>query len=133
VSHFKCKHEGTEVILNLFSVELRVSVANKIQPGTLSINPSNLGTMANKHYRTWLFQLPLGLIFSAGSIFILMFAIKKAPAEQWVMLTIVSALSLVIGLFLFGNAIIHKVKSDFIKKGKKRHSAATVVEREEQG
>ena len=86
--------------------------------------------MANKHYRTWLFQMPLSFIFSAASIFIVMFALKKAPAEQWVMLSIFSAASLVIGLSLFGNAIIHKVKSDFIKKSKKRHSAATIVEKE---
>ena len=60
-----------------------------------------------------------------------MFAIKKAPAEQWLVLSVVSAASLVIGLTLFGNAIVHKVKSDLIKKSKKRHSAATVVEKEE--
>lgn len=88
--------------------------------------------MANRHYRNWLLQLPLGLIFSAASIFIVMFAIKKAPAEKWVLLSFISAASLVIGLALFGNAIIHKVKSDLIKKSKKRHSAATVVEKEEQ-
>jgi hypothetical protein len=49
-----------------------------------------------------------------------------------VILSIVSAASLVIGLALFGNAIIHKVKSDLIKKSRKRHSAATVVQKEEQ-
>ena len=61
-----------------------------------------------------------------------MFAIKKGPAEQWVMLSVVSAASLVIGLIFIGNAIVHKVKSDFIKKSKKRHSAATVIEKEGQ-
>lgn len=88
--------------------------------------------MANKHHRNWLFQMPLSLVFSAASIFIVMFAIKKAASEQWIALTIVSAASLVIGLILLSNAIVHKVKSDLIRKSKKRHSAATVVEKEEQ-
>jgi len=60
-----------------------------------------------------------------------MYAIKKAPNEQWLMLSIASAASLIIGLVIFGNAIIHKVKSDLMRKSKKRHSSSTVVEDEE--
>ena len=86
--------------------------------------------MANKHYRNWLFQMPLGFIFTTAAIFILMYAIKKAPDEQWMILAIASAASLIIGLILFGNAIVHKVKSDLIKKSKKRHTASTIVDEE---
>jgi uncharacterized membrane protein HdeD (DUF308 family) len=86
--------------------------------------------MANKHYRNWLFQLPLGLAFTAASIFILMFAIKKKADDEWMLMSFASAVSLVIGLLLFGNAIIHKVKSDLIRKSKKRHTASTIVEEE---
>ena len=86
--------------------------------------------MPNKHYRNWLFQLPLGLVFVAGSIFILMFTIKKKTDGEWVLMSLVSAVSLIIGLLFFGNAIIHKVKSDFIRKSKKRHTASTIVEEE---
>jgi len=86
--------------------------------------------MANKHYRNWLFQLPLGLVFSAASIFILVFAIKKKADEEWLLLSVFAALSLITGLLLLGNAIIHKVKSDFIRKSKKRHTASTIVEEE---
>jgi hypothetical protein len=87
--------------------------------------------MANKHYRNWLYQMPLGFVFTTAAIFILMYTIKKAPDEQWVILSIASAASLIVGLALFGNAIIHKVKSDLIRKSKKRHTASTIVEEEE--
>ena len=86
--------------------------------------------MANKHYRSWLYQMPIGFIFTTASIFILMYAVQKTAFEQWIMMGLASAVSLAIGLIFFGNAIIHKVKSDLIRKDKKRHTASTIVEEE---
>ena len=86
--------------------------------------------MANKHYRNWIIQMPLGFVFTTGAIFILMYTAKKAADEHWIILTMASAGSLIIGLILVGNGVIHKVKSDLIRKSKKRHSSSTVVEEE---
>ena len=84
--------------------------------------------MANKHYRNWLFQMPLGLVFTTAAIILLMFSIKKKPDEQWLMWAIISAATFIVGLLLLGNSMIHKVKSDLIRKSKKRKTSSTLVD-----
>ena len=89
--------------------------------------------MANKHYRNWLYQMPLGLVFTAASIIVLMYSIKNRPDEQWLMWAVISAVGFIIGLSLFGNALIHKMKSDLIRKSKKRKTSSTLVDEEQVG
>jgi len=75
--------------------------------------------MPNKHYRSWLVQMPLGFVFTSAAIVLIMFSIKNMPDDQWIVWAIISASTFIVGLALLGNSLIHKIKSDLIRKSKR--------------
>jgi uncharacterized membrane protein HdeD (DUF308 family) len=88
--------------------------------------------MPNKHYRSWLVQMPLGFVFTTAAIVIIMFSIKNMPDDQWIIWAIISAVTLILGLILLGSSLIHKIKSDLIRKSKRIKMATnSVMEGEE--
>jgi uncharacterized membrane protein HdeD (DUF308 family) len=78
--------------------------------------------MANKHYRRWLLKMPLGFLFVAGGMVMILYSVDVRPNKEWVMLGGASIVIFIIGLIFLGSAYTHKVKSDLIKKGRPRSS-----------
>lgn len=74
-------------------------------------------TMQNKHYGKFIINLLEGFIFLTAGIFMIVYTIfAGVERDNWYLWAIGIALVLVIGLFFLGSAVIHKVKSDFIRK-----------------
>ena len=82
--------------------------------------------MANKHYQKWILQMPFGFLLTALGILIIMFAANKRSSDEWLIWGLISITVINAGLALLGNAFVHKVKSDLIRKQsrKERQTAA---------
>jgi hypothetical protein len=86
--------------------------------------------MANRHYQKWMMQMPFGFLLTAVGIMIILYAANKRTDDEWLIWGIAAATVINSGLALLGNAYIHKVKSDLIRKqkSKEKMSAATMEE-----
>jgi divalent metal cation (Fe/Co/Zn/Cd) transporter len=77
----------------------------------------------NRHRQKYLLSLLAGLGLVSGGILIVLYTSRLDKGEErteW-MIWAVAALSLInSGLYLLGNAFVHKVKSDLIRKQKQR-------------
>jgi len=77
--------------------------------------------MSNRHFRRWLFKLPLAFLFIAAGIAAIMYPIYyERPHQEWMMWGGASIGLFIIGLLFFGSALVHKVKSDLIKRTSRR-------------
>ena len=76
--------------------------------------------MANRHYHRWAMQMPLGFLLIAGGVLLLMYGSTKIAANDWLIWGIACAVVLIIGLALLGSALIHKVKSDLIRRERRK-------------
>ena len=85
--------------------------------------------MPNKHYQRWFLQMPVGFLLIDAGILLIMYSANKRASDEWLIWGIVSAAIITSGLGVLGNAYIHKVKSDLIKKQKAREQHSTVDER----
>jgi uncharacterized membrane protein HdeD (DUF308 family) len=81
--------------------------------------------MANKHYQKWVLQMPFGFLLTAGGILIIMYAANKRATDEWLIWGIISITVINSGLALLGNAYVHKVKSDLIRKQKTKDKTST--------
>jgi uncharacterized membrane protein HdeD (DUF308 family) len=72
--------------------------------------------MPNKHYQKWLLQMPFGFLLVGAGIIVIMYSANKRASEEWLIWGIISATIITAGLGILGNAYIHKVKSDLIRK-----------------
>jgi hypothetical protein len=72
--------------------------------------------MANKHYQKWLLQMPFGFLMVGAGIIVIMYSANKRASDEWLIWGIISASIITAGLGILGNAFIHKVKSDLIRK-----------------
>ena len=82
--------------------------------------------MPNKHYQKWLLQMPLGFLLVGAGIIVIMYSANKRASDEWLLWGIVSVTIITAGLGTLGNAYIHKVKSDLMRKqrSKEYHSSA---------
>ena len=82
--------------------------------------------MPNKHYQKWLLQMPVGFLLVGAGILVIMYSANKRASDEWLVWGLISVSILNAGLGLLGNAYIHKVKSDLIKKQRIReqHSSS---------
>ena len=80
--------------------------------------------MSNKHYRKWIFQMPLGFLLTSAGILVIVYAVSHRSSEQWLTWGIIGAIIFNSGLGILGNAFIHKMKSDLIQKERKRKIAS---------
>jgi uncharacterized membrane protein HdeD (DUF308 family) len=85
--------------------------------------------MPNKHYQKWFFQMPMGFLLIDAGILLIMYSANKRASDEWLMWGIVSSAIITSGLAILGNAYVHKVKSDLIRKQKTREQRSTVDER----
>jgi len=72
--------------------------------------------MANKHYQKWLLQMPFGFLLVGAGIIVIMYSANKRASDEWLLWGIISAFIITGGLGILGNAYVHKVKSDLIRK-----------------
>jgi len=73
--------------------------------------------------------MPMGFILIDAGILLVMYSANKRASDEWLMWGIVSTAIITSGLAILGNAYIHKVKSDLIRKQKTREQHSTVDER----
>jgi uncharacterized membrane protein HdeD (DUF308 family) len=85
--------------------------------------------MANKHFKRWLLKMPLGFLFIAAGIGAIVFPVYNRPDKEWMIWGGSSIFFFIVGLLFLGSALIHKVKSDLIKRGRPRYK---IVEEEEE-
>jgi len=76
--------------------------------------------MPNKHYQKWFFQMPMGFLLINAGVLVIMYSANKRASDEWLLWGIVSAAIFTSGLAILGNAYIHKVKSDLIRRQKTR-------------
>lgn len=74
--------------------------------------------------------MPVGFLLVGGGIVVVMYSANKRASDEWLMWGIISAAIITAGLAILGNAYIHKVKSDLIRKqgrGRTQHSVTEEV------
>jgi hypothetical protein len=76
--------------------------------------------MPNKHYHKWLLQMPVGFLLVGAGIIVIMYSANKRASDEWLIWGLISATIITAGLGILGNAYIHKVKSDLIRKQRSR-------------
>ena len=76
--------------------------------------------MPNKHYQKWLLQMPVGFLLVGAGIIVIMYSANKRASDEWLIWGLISAMIIMAGLGILGNAYIHKIKSDLIKKQRTR-------------
>jgi len=85
-------------------------------------------TMSNKHYQKWLLQMPVGFLLVGAGVIVIMYSANKRASDEWLIWGLISATIMTAGLGILGNAYIHKVKSDLIKKQRSRDNRSTFEE-----
>lgn len=89
--------------------------------------------MANRHYENYILRLITGIILITAGIFLIIYAnTNHIEKEDWYFWALGIAVIIIFGLLALGNAYVHKVKSDFIRKREKRegHSHSHSVHEE---
>jgi hypothetical protein len=84
--------------------------------------------MANRHFKRWLWQFPLGLLLVGSGIGVIMYSVYHRPGEEWKIWTIVSIVTIDVGLGFLGSSLIHKTKSDLIRRERSRYTHTEVEE-----
>lgn len=68
--------------------------------------------------------MPVGFLLIDAGILLIMYSANKRASDEWLLWGIISMAIITSGLGLLGNAYVHKVKSDLIRKQRaKEHSA----------
>ena len=73
--------------------------------------------------------MPVGFLLINAGILVIMYSANKRASDEWLLWGIVSAAIITSGLAVLGNAYIHKVKSDLIRKQKAKEELSSVHER----
>lgn len=73
--------------------------------------------------------MPMGFLLIDAGILLIMYSANKRGSDEWLIWGIVCAAVITSGLGVLGNAYIHKVKSDLIRKQKGREEHSTAHER----
>ncbi|MER3497246.1 MAG: hypothetical protein C4308_00720 [Chitinophagaceae bacterium] len=76
--------------------------------------------MPNKHYQKWLLQMPAGFLLTTAGIVLIMYAANKRASEEWMLWAVVTVAIINSGLAILGNAYIHKVKSDLMRRSRSK-------------
>ncbi|HEY2721846.1 MAG TPA: hypothetical protein VGI82_08975 [Chitinophagaceae bacterium] len=77
--------------------------------------------MSNKHHQKWLLQMPVGFILIGLGVLLITYSGNKRPAEEWFAWGMGAVVVVIVGLGVLGNAYIHKVKSDLIRRERSKH------------
>ena len=69
--------------------------------------------------------MPFGFLFVSLGISVVTYSANYRPHEEWRVWTTLAIVVLNLGLAILGNAFVHKVKSDLIRKERARYSTGT--------
>jgi membrane protease YdiL (CAAX protease family) len=84
--------------------------------------------MANRHFKKWIWQFPLGLLLVSAGITVIVYSIQHRPGEEWKIWTAIAIVILDVGLAFLGSSLIHKIKSDLIRRERSRYSPPEIEE-----
>ena len=84
--------------------------------------------MANKHYKKWWLQLPVGFLFVSAGILAIVYSLDIRPNDEWPVWVIISIVLVNIGLGFLGSAFIHKIKSDLIRRERSKYRHQEIEE-----
>jgi len=84
--------------------------------------------MPNKHYQKWLLQMPAGFFLVGAGILVIMYSANKRASDEWLIWGLISITIFNTGLGLLGNAYVHKVKSDLIRRQRTRPHPSSETE-----
>ena len=77
--------------------------------------------VTNKHRQKYLVSLLSGLGLVSGGVLVIIYAsFLKDRKDEWYIWGAVAIMLVNSGLFLLGNAFVHKVKSEFSRRQKQR-------------
>ena len=77
--------------------------------------------VTNKHRQKYLVSLLSGLGLVSGGILVIIYtSFLKDKQQEWYIWGAVAIMLVNSGLFLLGNAFVHKVKADLIRKQKQK-------------
>ena len=75
----------------------------------------------NKHREKYVTQLLAGLALVSGGILVIFYvSFLKNKTQEWYVWAAVSLILINTGLYLLGNAFVHKVKADLIRRQKQK-------------
>jgi hypothetical protein len=77
--------------------------------------------MSNTHYKKWWLYMPIGFLFVSAGILAIVYSLDKLPNNDWTVWATVSILAINLGLGFLGSALIHKIKSDLIRRERLKH------------
>jgi hypothetical protein len=72
--------------------------------------------------------MPAGFLFTSTGVLIIMYAANKIASDEWIVWGIIEVAITNTGLALLGNAFIHKVKSDLMRKNRIRKDHSVIDE-----
>lgn len=82
--------------------------------------------MSNSHHEKFVVKLLVGIALIIGGIFIILYAsFTRTEKDDWYLWAILSSAAVISGLLLSGSALIHKIKSDLIRKQRHREHQKT--------
>ena len=79
--------------------------------------------MTNRHRQKYIIRLLAGLTLVSGGILVILYVTRLGNVqvnEEWYIWAFTSLILINGGLYLLGNAFVHKVKSDLIRKQKQK-------------
>jgi hypothetical protein len=75
--------------------------------------------MTNKHREKYITRMLVGFILVSGGILVLLYtSFLKDREQEWYIWAAATIILINSGLFVLGNAFVHKVKADLIRKQK---------------
>ena len=82
--------------------------------------------MSTAHQEKYLTKLLVGIAFITAGIFVMLYAaFEKGEKADWYFWGTLVAIAINAGVILIASAFVHKMKSDLIKKQKKREQQKT--------
>ncbi len=77
--------------------------------------------MTNRHREKYITRMLAGFILTSGGILVLFYtSLLKEKQEEWYLGVMASIVLINSGLLFLGSAVVHKVKSDLIRKQKQK-------------
>ncbi len=76
--------------------------------------------MNNKHEKKFILNTLIGLLFTTGGIFAILYVcLNRAVHQQdWIFWAVIASIAINTGLLFIGSGAIHKVKADLIRRQK---------------
>lgn len=85
--------------------------------------------MSNKHERKFIINMLLGLVFTSGGIASIIYStFTKENEHDWIFWAAIPIVAINAGLLFMGSSVIHKVKSDLIRRQKQKGGKADKID-----